>query len=474
MKRASRSKHGDPRQRRWWWQRYRPRHARPELPPEPPPSEPIRSTFGEPFTLGEFIDLDALPDRARRLQELAAKDYSVTQTLNRLREQLDRDLAFMLATRRWRPGLPDPATFVPGDVVVLRALAAKPLVWGAVTACNALGIASVDTATWSPADDPEGTYRLINVMRSCAATAAWTLEAAPYFLPVTAAVGVMASHPPDPDLLAAIRLPFAIVTVYFGADLAIDERFLRWSDALDSPERRQPWQLAARLTGQAVPSDIDSDLSAAVRDLGGYLTGVTLFANEQGGIADDVEFIVATNPDPNAPGSAALDRGRGVIPGRLSRSTLHPLVANLAAAVSWGAWSNPTANAVPPAVPGSRAWRKAITSSRYRRDEERGAFAGVRILDTVRTAAAARASQPDDDTPTRPSPATHLRRGHWRRVRIGPRNDWHYEGRWIAPTVVSPGGQPVGGEAVYRLPVPDAARAALGVDPDDPTGIPAT
>lgn len=30
----------------------------------------------------------------------------------------------------------------------------------------------------------------------------------------------------------------------------------------------------------------------------------------------------------------------------------------------------------------------------------------------------------------------HLRRGHWRRQRIGPHNDWHYELRWIAPTVV--------------------------------------
>jgi hypothetical protein len=35
-----------------------------------------------------------------------------------------------------------------------------------------------------------------------------------------------------------------------------------------------------------------------------------------------------------------------------------------------------------------------------------------------------------------PSVAPHIRRGHWRRQRCGPHDDWWYEYRWIAPTYV--------------------------------------
>jgi len=461
----------------WWHRAFTRRRTRPgaRSPLLGLPPEPAQSTFGENLTFGDLIALDALPDRARRLRALADTDQTVSRTLTRLRDQVNADLTLMRATRRWRPGLPDPATFVPGDVVVLRSLATQGLVTTAVNTYNALGAGVRAAGEWNPAADSQATRRLRAGLYLYASTAAWTLDAVPYFLPVTTAVGILASHPPDPDLLTTLRLPFPVVTVYFGADLAFDERFLRWSSTLGRPERREPVELAARVTGQPIPTPATSDLTTAIRDLGGYLTGVTLFAGEHGGIAEDVAFVVAANPDPDQTGAAALDRVRGVIPGRLSRSTLQPLVANLAAAVSWGSWTQPTANTTPLAPPGTRAWRKAITSPQHRHDERRGAFAAVRVLDTARTARAAATTHPaGDDAMARRSPATHLRRGHWRRVRVGPRHDWHYEGRWIAPAVVSPGGQPAAGVAVYRLPVPDAARPALGVDTDDPTGIPAS
>jgi len=52
------------------------------------------------------------------------------------------------------------------------------------------------------------------------------LEAATYFLPVDSAIGILASTPPTDQPVDAIRLPFPAVSIYFGADLAIDQRFI--------------------------------------------------------------------------------------------------------------------------------------------------------------------------------------------------------------------------------------------------------
>jgi hypothetical protein len=52
------------------------------------------------------------------------------------------------------------------------------------------------------------------------------LEAATYFLPVDSAIRILASTPPTDQLVDAIRLPFPAVSIYFGADLAIDQRFI--------------------------------------------------------------------------------------------------------------------------------------------------------------------------------------------------------------------------------------------------------
>lgn len=46
---------------------------------------------------------------------------------------------------------------------------------------------------------------------------------------------------------------------------------------------------------------------------------------------------------------------------------------------------------------------------------------------------------------------SHTRRGHWRRVRCGPRMHWHYELRWIPPTVVGPGQMDDQGR-IYAVP----------------------
>jgi hypothetical protein len=61
----------------------------------------------------------------------------------------------------------------------------------------------------------------------------------------------------------------------------------------------------------------------------------------------------------------------------------------------------------------------------------------------------------------RPSPATHLRRGHWRRQRVGPRHAWRYEPRLIPPVLVNPGAGPGEHVTVYRLPAPPRSDDGL-------------
>jgi hypothetical protein len=412
--------------------------------PESP--EPGLTTFGD-FTHEE------LAERAYGTGTGTGRLIVQEQVEHTLHELFDRVLVdehYMRATHRWNENAPDPLDFVPGDVLVLRLLATRPSVQEALLLLGAL-----KEGRWPPGGEQMLNWRL----RHNSSVASWLYDAIPYLLPVHDAVGILDSRPPEPDMLAELRLPFPIVTVYFGADLAFDPAFLRWSEGLDEPARRFPAQVAQAAYGGAPPTVAMADLTNGVRTLGGYLSGVTMFADDQGGLADEAVFVVATNPDPTFTDARAKDRARGAIHGRLSRSTLAPLVTHLALAVQWGSWHQPPERLGLPPDPGSREWRKATNTGRFRREERRGALIGVRVLDTERTRHAGKAAATESP---RASPAAHLRRGHWRRVRVGPRADWHYEGRWIPPTLVNPSGAPAAGVPVYRLPLPDAARAALG------------
>jgi hypothetical protein len=352
--------------------------------------------------------------------------------------------------------------FIPGDVLALRLFAITSTANQATSLLELSAISSLAVA------DRVGMRRVAQVLAS---QVSWIASAAPYWLGVRDAVGILASRPPDPDLLATLRLPFPVVSVYFGADLAFDPRFLAWSDSMDLPERFEAAMYCEWLAQN--PDQAEGDLERQIRDRGGYLTGLTMLAGPgQIGLADCVLWHAATEAIPTPADPAGLDRGRGFLFGRLSCATLAPLVANLAAAVAWGGWKCPDPLPPLPEDPSSRAWRKALKTGRARRAERRGSFAAVHILDVDRTVASARPVEPAAEAPARSSPVTHTRRGHWRRVRVGPRDAWHHEGRWIAPTVVNPGGPVRRSVTVYRLPVPDAARAALGVGEDDPTGLP--
>jgi len=346
---------------------------------------------------------------------------------------------------------PDPAEFVPGDVAAVRVGAGKPILisgWRADPHGNRLRV------LFELSDLLEQQLKALDLID--------VTTAVPYFIPTAAALGVLASHPPDLQLQQQLRLPFERVFVLFGADLELDPSRYRWP-------ADYPWQQLPRHT-----------ITYQMLQRGGYVSGMVLLADQDGRLRDDLLWILAANPDPTLPPPANLDRIRGVVRGWRSAADLAPLVTNIAAAIAWGAWQPPTTPLQLPDTPDSRQWRKAIKRGTFRRREPRGDAIGVHVLDLERTTAHASqipASHDPSTTSTRNSPIPHLRRGHFRQVRVGPRSDWHYQVRWIAPTLVrgdQPGTQRL---VVRRLPPPPAASQARD-GPDDQTpswqGLPGT
>jgi hypothetical protein len=428
-----------------------------------------RSTFGDAATVDEQSVIDALPVFARGLPPAE----EVMGLALRLEDELLADHQVVEAGGRWRPRTYDPEAFLPGDVLALRYFSLIPSMRRVDSIIAALG-----SGRWKPGD--QDGIDLFWHCRTILSHVNRVQHAASYYLPVQSAQAILASTPPDAELMASIRLPFPAVTVYFGADLEIPPAFQRWSEHLDT-SRAQTSRLLEQITDPAYPDpylpgfgaqppgtphQARRDLTQAMRDLGGYLSGVTLLAEEDGSLADQVLWTVATNLDPAlADTDLRYDRMRGIIDGYLPASTLAPLAWNLAAAVCWGAWSPPPPPPQLPPADAGKAWRKAWKHSATKKAERRGALAGVRVINLARMTAPTARPKPGEG-PHRASPRPHMRRGHWRRSRVGPREGWHYEGRWIAGRMVSlTGGTPEQpGRVVYRLPVPEGTPGAEALD----------
>jgi hypothetical protein len=410
----------------------------PVLVPLDPEDVPF-STFGIPVDRELRYRLyELMADRGR----VPWVNDAAPELLIEVGKAMFRDAKLTEASGRWAPGGLDPLRFVAGDVAALRGIAAFTPVGGA----GAILLLDQRPAAM-PADGPDLEVAVEHLWPFLQAAALY--EAESYFLPVTSALGILASQPPTPEMLADLRLPYPKVAVFFGADLAIPSELVVGHDQ----EAYRRWLVeageASARFGLAQPADI----LVPIARHGGYLSGVVLFEGAGGGLADEVIWILASD-DPPVQGPEC-DRGRGLAMGLRSRSSLDPFVANLAAAVSWGDWHPPETTLELPAAPGSPAWNEAVRSGRFRRQEPRGGFAGIRVLDVQRMHARAKARDSQSGE-GHASPVTHLRRGHWKRVRVGPRDDWSYSPRWIPPVVVNP--TKAGGSQlrVYRLPLPPA------------------
>jgi hypothetical protein len=176
------------------------------------------------------------------------------------------------------------------------------------------------------------------------------------------------------------------------------------------------------------------------------IVGVVLAADGDGRLRPWVQWLL---------GEHVIDRGWSVSPvvGIWEHSGLAGAVANLAAICTWGDWRPP-----PPAPPqiegneGSRPWRRSLQRSAARKAIAHGAMTGVHVLDVGPTDT----SSDDNPVPTAVGSGRqmrpHWRAGRWQNYRLATRNgngdiigstrgqrdvDWHYEGRWVRPTLVA-------------------------------------
>lgn len=383
-------------------------------------------TFGSALTLVDDVAIS---------RALSAGTWPRLGT-NELTKAMQRDMA--LTDHRWR-GVErrQSGPFVPGDVVRMRALAAA---WVLELRNRSLWAGDGDARSDRPPDSVREDA-LLEVIYG----------AVPYFLPAAAAHGIMASHPPDAELRADLRLPYPAVAVFFGAEFAIPPELRGGEEVLLQRHRGGP-NIAEVIAGQApwdgrAPEHIRFPTLAAYRGQELAIVGVLLTADDEARLGDLVAFVVS-QPRPA--------EGRfSVVEALLSRSRLRPLIENLAAAVAWGDWQPPTPGLDLPPEADSAAFRAAVNRGAFRRQEPRGVFGGIRVLDAPKMFE--RRAEHAHEGPGRQSPATHLRRGHWRRQRVGPRDGWRYEPRFIAPIVVNPGAGTSDRVTVYRLPVPPPA-----------------
>ena len=271
-----------------------------------------------------------------------------------------------------------------------------------------------------------------------------------YYVPPAATVPLVSSEPPDDEVMGALRLPGRRITVWFGHIVEVMKDLVLVPEEFDARFEDREQYRPEWLKMKDPTSGAEALLRAVRANEAVGLFGVTLFADESYRLLPHAAWYVATDGDAGT--------RWGVARGYWPRSTLADVVKNVAASVGWAAWDTPPLGRKGVS---EEEWKKADgkershleRSSAFKRSLASGALAGVRILNVGSVSKRGASGGPGPAGGSgRLSPAPHFRRGHWRSVRVGPRNDWHYEARWFPPTQVEPHGPFRAGEVVYRLP----------------------
>lgn len=364
---------------------------------------------------------------------------ATTADLDAAANQVRRDMALMFASGRWRPGRDDPDPLTAGDLPIIR---------GIISGAH-LHELSMVLSGQHPLGADDGIALALTAEIAAYATAV------PHFIDGDTTLGLLSSTPPDEATVESLRLPFPAVYVGYGRELDLGDNVV-WPKSF----RKRPIYEVNPTGG------FHTTLEHALMDRGGKLTGIILFSGPDGkGLDDLVCWVVSANPDPNHPMEVMRrDRQRSLVLANRNTALWGHIISNTAAAVAWMDWTTPEPLELPD--PDDRMWRKAVRTSRYRKQEPKGAAGGVHVIARKQSSAPPRAGR-DDDTAKRASPIPHIRTGHWRSVRIAERDvrgnvvgavsgvegvDWHYEGRWVPPTVVAAGNEGELRDVVYVVP----------------------
>ncbi len=336
--------------------------------------------------------------------------------------EANREVSLMEATGRWRISarpFRQPSSFVPGDVLALRATA------------------TVHIALTGFKDG------VVIARRDALPLASLVQSAQSYWLPASGVEAVLDSEPPPG--LDDLVLPARASIVWFAEPVA-PSALLRpleiaeltksmWVPGTGTLRVDEPWYPLAKADQALVRADANLDMAR--------IEGVLLLADPNLRPTDAVAWMMATyEPDSPMP-------ERTPVLARRSLAGWRPVLDMISAIVAWGDWHPPAERLELDEAP-TREQLRRLRFGRTRRLEESGSLAGVEVLDTRRRAPA-QASGGED---THASPVTHFRRGHWQRYRHGPRDSWHYETHWIPPMVVNPTGPGDSRRRVYRLPPP--------------------
>lgn len=360
------------------------------------------------------------------------------------------DLDLLEHVERWRSGQPDPARYVPGDAIALRCFSSTDKV---AAAMESLAKQDYDNARLLMAQ-----YMACRYARQ-------------FFLPQAALDAVVAADAPRDDLWSRLRLPAPLCCVWFEEDLPVPPDSVVTPDDVKTALAHAQRAMAGARSLSAPPvydrTRRQKTLAERAVDDGSGIAGVLFVADRTCRPLDYVVWIVSCPPLAEAEPPYNLDRVRGSIDGIASRSTLAPFLRSLVATVAWGAWHEPVA---PVAANGRRnEERRAVGTSAWKRKEMAGALAQVRVVDMAATMpkATAKSRAQADAILERLSPIPHWRRPHLRRVRVGPRSEWHYEVREISATRVVPHGPVRSGDVVWRIPeeVVLAEGEAVGAAP---------
>ena len=249
------------------------------------------------------------------------------------------------------------------------------------------------------------------------------LEASLVLVPARDAYDLFTSEDLPRQWMRDIRLPFPVTTLCFSSPFQIPKS---WARSLPDGECPPAVWDYRQWFGQIATS--------------GALLGVTLVA--------DADGTVSTNGIAHC---AVLDNDQCSqavnVPFRLDQTSLEGIVRPLA-----GWLSQPHLLTDDAGVMVTRS----SSAARKRNGPKTAVDEGPKNSTiTLKPSSTSKRRRPSG---THSTPSSHVRRGHWRRQRIGPRNDWHYEIRWVSPTWVTAGraGEPP--NHVYVLPPPVGSR----------------